>query len=99
VHAEADLHDTALSSAPVAPAGTAAAWLFHAAPFHDSTTAVWVPAASKERPTAVQSVAEPQNTPARAVFVAPAGLSVVSIFQVVPFHDSASVTTLPAVFV
>ena len=99
MHAEADRHDTPLSSTPVAPAGTEATWLFHATPFHDSTTAVWLPAASKDRPTAVQSVAEPQKTPTRAVFVAPAGLSVVSIFQAVPFHDSASVTTLPAVFV
>ena len=99
MHAEADLHDTPLNSAPVAPAGTATTRLFHAAPFHDSTTAVCVPSASKERPTAEQTVAEAQNTPTRAVFVAPAGLSVVSMFQEVPFHDSASVTTFPAVFV
>src|SRR5690348_667164 len=47
-------------------------------------------------PTAVQALADVQDTPESTLNVAPAGLGVCWIVQLDPFHASASVTSLPA---
>jgi hypothetical protein len=46
----------------------------------------------------VQVVADVQETPDKTLLVAPTGFGVGCIDQEVPFHASASVTSLPELF-
>lgn len=71
----------------VAPDGMAAVWSDQVVPFHFSTTGVlvWIGA-----PTAVHEVAAGQET-LLSIGLPDAGLGVVWIVQLLPFHRSASV--------
>ena len=88
VQALAVVHDTPLNWAP----GTLGVfWIDHAVPFHTSASEE-LPEPVVAAPTAMQNVAEAQETPVSVADSAPAGLGVLRTDHAVPFHDSASVT-------
>jgi hypothetical protein len=86
-------HETPERTPP--PVGFAEVWIDHADPSHRSTSVILAPEASTEYPTAVQALAVMQDTPVRALEVAPVGTGVERTDQVVPFHCSASGTSAP----
>ena len=63
----------------------------HEVPFHASAKVTPMAALFVKEPTAVQSPAELQATPARPLPCAPAGSGVVSTDHELPFHASARV--------
>jgi hypothetical protein len=64
--------------------------MVHELPFQPSAR-VTVPVLPLASPTAVHKVGEVHETLTRELVVAPAGLGVDRMLQVVPFHDSARV--------
>ena len=70
--------------------GLGVGWMTHIAPFHDSANVLVAPLTCAE-PTAVQEVADTQETLVNELYVAPLGVGVGSIDQAVPFHCSARV--------
>ncbi len=99
VHAVVDVQDTPVRELLVAPAGAGVGRMVQVVPFHDSTSCIGLLGTVKYRPTAVQAVADVQDTPLRELLVAPAGLGVVWMVQVVPFHTSTNVLLVLLVFV
>ena len=95
VQAVAEVHDTALRTLAVAPAGLGVAWMDQAVPFQCSASVPWRPPLLKEYPVAVHALAEVHDTPLRALALAPAGLGVAWMDQAVPFQCSASVPWRP----
>ena len=83
-----DVQDTADKELEVAPVGLAAGKTFQATPFHDSAKAF-----EAEDPTAIQAVAEVQETPERKLSVD--GFGVDWMLQVDPFQTSATVDRVP----
>jgi hypothetical protein len=73
-----------------APVGLGVGWTAHLVPFQRSATES-SEAAFPYHPTAVQAVADEQDTPVSRVRLAPVGLGVGWTAQVVPFQRSASV--------
>ncbi len=92
-------HDTPLRELAIAPVGLLGAWTDHAVPFQRAAKVTVVAELFLSLPTAVQAVLERQDTPLRLAVVAPAGLGVLWIVQLVPFHRSASIAVVPEVFV
>jgi len=90
-----DMHDTASSSLSVAPVGFGVPSMAQPLPFQTSAKVTAVPALLTMNPTAVQAVEDVHDTPFRALRLAPVGLGVVSTDQLVPFHASANVTSVP----
>jgi len=96
VQALRDVHDTALRFPPVEDLGVGIDWSRHLLPFQASArftlrcVPLWI-----VLPTAVQAVADAQDTPLKAVLLAPVGMAVGRIRQRVPFHLSASVNDEP----
>lgn len=92
-----DTQDTLLSVLVVALPGATGDWIAHALPFHVSASARTGGAVTLtwEPPAASQNVADVQDTAFSVVNVAFAGLGGDSDAQVLPFHCSARVTTLP----
>jgi hypothetical protein len=72
----------------------------HLVPFHASARVTWTSELETSRPTAVQAFADVHDTPkswlARAT---PLGFAVVSMDHEAPFHASANVTKMAALFV
>ncbi len=90
VQAVGEVHDTPLKPAP----GTlGVCWIDQAVPFHASAS---VELPESVVPTAMQNVAEVQETPTSELRLAPEGLGVFRTDHAVPFQDSASVTPAPA---
>src|ERR1700722_8712526 len=67
----------------------------HVVPLRFSTNVVTGFEPSSEPPTAMQFLAEVQDTPERLLPCAPEGFGVVSMDQAVPLNTSASVTWVP----
>ena len=67
----------------------------HDVPFHFSARMTVTPELLRYSPTAVQALAEVQDTPPRALPCAPEGLGVAWTDHEVPFHASARVTSIP----
>jgi hypothetical protein len=91
VQAVLDVHDTPMTPLPVVPVGLGVVWIDQLVPFHCSAnvTSGLEPVLD---PTAVQAVLDVHDTPLRLLLsVAPVGLGVVWIDQLVPFHRSANV--------
>src|ERR1700730_2292988 len=91
VQAVAVLHDTPFRKLLTAPAGLGVGWIFQLLPFQRSASVTRVPEPLPESPTAVQAVAAVHDTPIRKLPVAPVGLGVGWIAQLLPFQRSASV--------
>jgi hypothetical protein len=97
VHAEADVHDTAVNSGlPRVPLGLGVGWMAQAVPFHRSAS-VTLP----ENPTAVQDVADVHDTArkprAGAVAEAAAAGGVIAIIGAAPRATAAKIAAcLPA---
>jgi len=89
VQALAEEQDTPENTS-VGPGGLGVVWVVQDVPFHRSARVTTSPELLRMLPTAVQALADVQDTPFRLVTVGP-----VWIVQVVPFHCSASVMTLP----
>jgi hypothetical protein len=83
VQAFAAVHDTERSVALLSVAGV---WIDHVAPFHRSISTE-VPA---QPPTAVQTVADEQDTPLRRLLAKPTGRGTDCMDQLEPFQRSAS---------
>jgi len=96
VQALADVQDTAKRSLFVAPLGLGVVGMDQLVPFHVSAS-VTSPAPALENPTAVQAVDEMHETPSSSLAVAPLGSGVVWIAQLVPFHRSTRVRSVPLV--
>ncbi|MFL5859704.1 MAG: hypothetical protein ACJ780_02850 [Solirubrobacteraceae bacterium] len=89
VQTVADVHDTPLSPLLVAPAGWGIRWLDQVKPFQRSTNGTELPAAtSVNAPTAVQALADVQDTPLRESFSAVLGARWID--QLRPFQRSTS---------
>ena len=92
VQAFGDVQDTANSELLVEPLGAGMAWTRQLVPFQTSARLTLVSAALPGvLPTAVQAVADGQDTPEKEALLAPVGNSVDWICQRVPFHLSARV--------
>src|SRR5580704_6052978 len=72
--------------------------IVHDVPLRFSTNVVTGFEPSSEPPTAMQFLAEVQDTPERLLPCAPEGFGVVSMDQAVPLNTSASVTWVPGLF-
>lgn len=90
VHAPADVHETLDRNALLLPAGSRAACSFQLDPFQVSPKTPVL-----KLPTAVHALADAHDTPSNEM-PPPAGLTVRWIFQLLPFHRSASVREMPA---
>ena len=98
VQALAEVHDTLLSEAWLGFCGLGVGWMDHEVPSHRSAKVRLPVPKSPANPTAVQALADVHDTPDSPLFWSPAGLGVGWMDHEVPFHRSASVTTLPALF-
>src|SRR6516165_1634993 len=95
VQARAEVHDTAPSSLPEAPAGFGVAWMVHVVPFQRSASVADTPeAALTKTPAAVQASGALHDTPCRTL-LAPAGAGTRLRRHVEPFHASASGSVRP----
>ena len=65
------------------------AWMDHDVPFNASASVATTPELFSESPAAVQAMAEMQATLLNVLAVAPEGMAVVSIDQMLPFPASA----------
>src|SRR4029077_20431162 len=74
-------------------------WIAQLLPFQRSASATPTPAPVVSYPTAVHSVVDGQATPRRKLPVAPDGLGLHWIVQLVPPQRSASVTVTPELLV
>jgi hypothetical protein len=87
-----EVQETANSELPVEPLGVGTAWTRQLVPFQASARftlrLVALPIAA---PTAVQAVADGQDTPVKVLLTAPAGRMVRWIRQLVPLRRSAKV--------
>jgi hypothetical protein len=95
VQAVADEQDTAVSWLSFAPVGLGVGWMTQVVPFQRSASVCGWPKGRKYDPTAVQEVADGQDTPSRSPCAVPVGLGVVWMDQAVPFQVSASVDVSP----
>ncbi len=92
MQAVAEPQDTPASDPEVAPAGSGVARICQVVPFQASASVTSACATvSWDDPTAVQAVADRQDTPLRPLISALAGLGVTWTCQLVPSHASASV--------
>jgi hypothetical protein len=81
--------------APPPAEGFGVAWMRHRVPFHRSARGVDAPWLLTAWPTAVHAEGDEQDTLNSALSLAPGGLGVGWIAQLLPFHRSARVTTTP----
>jgi hypothetical protein len=96
VQAFGDVQDTADSKLVVEPWGAGTAWTRQLVPFHFSARFTLVSAAwPGVLPTAVQAVADGQDTPTKPPLSVPLGSLTGWIRQRVPFHLSASGNPVP----
>jgi hypothetical protein len=86
----ADVHETPASWLLAAPLTLAVDWMDQLLPFHTSASVVVVEPVV-DSPTASQALADVQETPLSELLVAPLGLGVDWMDQLLPFHTSASV--------
>jgi len=84
-------HSTPPRSLFVASTGLGLATIAHVVPFHCSTNVDPRPLGPALKPTAKQLVVSTHDTPKSADWVAPLGLGLVTIAQVVPFQRSTNV--------
>jgi hypothetical protein len=90
VQAFGDVQDTPDSKLLVEPLGAGTAWTRQLVPFQDSARFTLVSGVLPGvLPTAVQAVADGQDTPTKPPLLAPVGSTVRWIRQRVPFHLSA----------
>ena len=89
-----DVHDTSLSWAVVDPVGAGVVFRDQDVPFHCSANGNWFPLPSVKKPTAVHVFTDAHDTLIRKLCTAPAGLGVDCTVQLVPFHRSASETSV-----
>ena len=102
VHAAGEVHDTAVK-ALCGAAGLGVAWIAQVVPSQRSASVDWAYELHDEPhgkmvaelPTAVQAVAEVQDTPVKALSVTPARLGVAWMAQLLPFQRSAKVCESP----
>ena len=73
-------------------------WMDHVVPFHRSASVTLRPEPLASNPNAAQAEDEVHATAFRRLNCAPEGLGVRWIRQVVPFHRSAKVTSVPELF-
>ena len=83
-------HDTPLRTLELTDAGFGLGAIDHAVPFHDSISVLATGEALWYWPTAVQAVADTQDTPENWL-LALALFGLGAIDHAVPFHDSTSV--------
>jgi hypothetical protein len=101
VHAEADVHDTAVNSGlPRVPLGLGVGWMAQDVPFQRSAS-VTLPLLVRENPTAVQARADVHDTarkpPDGAVAEAAAAAGVIAIIGAAPRATAAKTAAyLPA---
>jgi hypothetical protein len=86
-------HETPWKELALAPDGVRIVWITQLVPFHASANPL--SAVVTARPTAVQAVAEMQDTLESELPVAPVGFGVDWIDHAVPFQDSARDTVVP----
>jgi hypothetical protein len=96
VQAVAELHDTPLRTLYVAPGELGLVWIDQLVPFHRSAKVTTLPARLWKYPTAIQAVGDVHDTALSWPDVAPVGLGVGCIVQLVPFHRSANVPWWPS---
>ena len=73
-------------------------WMDHVVPFHRSASVTLRPELLASAPNAAHAEDEVHDTAFRRLTCAPEGLGVRWIRQVVPFHRSAKVTSIPELF-
>jgi len=96
MHHDPLTHETAWSTAVVAPLGSTAFEVTdQEVPFQFSASAILCADASVLYPTAVQELALTQEMPFKTVCEEPEGLTAVTWVHVDPFHCSTSGSTLP----
>ena len=89
-HADGPLQATPPRAAPWAPGGFGVGWMRHALPFQRSASVVASPELSTEAPVVVHADGDVQDTEPMKTPCAPAGAGMGRVFQVLPFHRSAS---------
>ena len=90
-----DGQDTPYSASSVAESvGLGMDWVFQVDPFQRSASGTRKNELFSYSPTAVQAVADEQDTPHRSALGDPAGVGVGWIAQVLPFHRSARVSVV-----
>jgi len=98
VQSDEEGQDTPLRPLPLARAGLGVGWARQAAPFHRSPNVTNAPELSTYPPTAAHAEDEVHDTASKKLNCAPDGLGVRWIRQVMPFHRSAKVTSVPELF-
>jgi hypothetical protein len=89
-----DVHETPSSPLPLAPAGFGVGWIDQLVPSRRCASVTSTSAPLVKNPTAVQESTREHEIPANWPYVPPAGLGLRWIDQLVPFHRSASITSL-----
>jgi hypothetical protein len=90
-HSDGPVQATPCRAANWVPGGFGVGWMRHAVPFQRSASVVACPELSKESPVVVQADGEVQDIdPPTKTPCAPAGAGMGRVFQVLPFHRSAS---------
>jgi hypothetical protein len=90
-HSDGPVQATPCRAANWVPGGFGVGWMRHAVPFQRSASVVVCPELSKESPVVVQADGEVQDIdPPTKTPCAPAGAGMGRVFQVLPFHRSAS---------
>jgi hypothetical protein len=95
VQAVAEVHDTPVRLLFWAPGGGGVAWVAHLAPSQRSARLTLTPLPPSKDPTAVQAVADGQETAERLLFWTPVGLGVARTAQPERSQCSAKVTSRP----
>jgi hypothetical protein len=90
LQAVAEVQDTPVSWVWTAADGLAVDWTDQLVPFHPSAK-VTSREGPMNQPTAVQAVGDQHDTPFRWLYVAPVGLAVDSVDQLVPFQRSTNI--------
>ena len=89
-----DTHDTPSSPLLLAPAGVGVVSIDQPLPYHRCASVTSTSAALVKNPTAVQVLTGTHDTPPNWPNVAPARVGVRWTIQLLPFHRSASITSL-----
>ena len=90
--------ETALNPLAEARGRLGVGWMDHVVPFHRSASVTLRPELLASAPNAAHAEDEVHDTAFRRLTCAPEGLGVRWIRQVVPFHRSAKVTSVPELF-
>jgi hypothetical protein len=90
------VHDTPASPLLLAAVALGVRWIDQLMPCDRCASVTSTSVRLVKNPTAVHDISEAHDTPANWPYVAPAGFGVRSIDHLVPFHRSASITSLLA---